>query len=103
MLIHMELPLINNVKQQYKCKLLASADNKGLIRVHNYPAIKESAHHYYSGHANQVSYIQWSCNDEYLVSVGGSDRSVFQWKLTNEPTNYIKKYKPLKSTNFRGK
>mmetsp|Transcript_1908 Transcript_1908/g.3713 ORF Transcript_1908/g.3713 Transcript_1908/m.3713 type:complete len:553 (-) Transcript_1908:165-1823(-) len=86
-------------KQQVKCKLLATADNKGYIRVHNYPAIKEAAHHYYSGHATQVSAVQWSANDEFLISVGGSDRSVFQWKLTNEKSNYIEKYTPLKSTN----
>jgi len=93
--------LVKNVKQQRKCKLLCSADNKGYLRVHNYPALREHAHHFYSGHANQVKSAQWTANDEYLISVGGADRSVFQWKLTEhlQQTDFIKKYKPLKSTN----
>ena len=85
--------------QQTKCKLLASADNKGIIRIHNYPALKEQAHHYYPGHSMQVSSIQWTANDEFLISVGGADRAVFQWKLQSEPTQHIRNYRPLKSTN----
>lgn len=84
---------------QTECRLLASADNKGYIRVHNYPALKEEAHHYYSGHANQVANVQWTAGDHFLISIGGADRSVFQWRLTSDATDYIRKYKPLKSTN----
>merc|ERR1712013_672275 len=94
-----ELDVEKGRRRQTQCRLLASADNKGYIRVHNYPALKETAHHYYSGHANQVASVQWTAGDEFLVSVGGADRSVFQWRLTSEDTDYIRKYKPLKSTN----
>ena len=94
-----ELDVEKERPRQTRCRLLASADNKGYIRVHNYPALREAAHHYYSGHANQVASVQWTAGDEFLVSVGGADRSVFQWRLTSQPTDYIRKYKPLKSTN----
>ena len=30
--------------------------------------------------------VQWSANDEYLISVGGSDRSVFSMELTKDKT-----------------
>ena len=86
-------------RRQSKCKLLASADNKGIVRIHNYPALKEHAHHYYSGHSMQVSAIQWTADDQCLVSVGGADRAVFQWRLQSTPTDHIRNYKPLKSTN----
>lgn len=86
-------------KPQMKCQLIASADNKGYIRLHNYPAILENSHHFYNGHSNQVCAIAWTSGDLYLISVGGADRSVFQWQLTSEKTPYIKNYKPMKSDN----
>jgi WD40 repeat protein len=75
---------------QTGCRLIASGDNKGFIRLHNYPAIKEEAHHMYNGHANQVAKITWDCSEQFLFSAGGADKSLFQWKLVKEPTDYIK-------------
>ena len=86
-------------KPQRECKFIVSASNKGYIRLHNYPAKTEEAHYYYGGHSQNVTGVSFTRNDEYLISVGGADRSVFQWKLTKDKTDYIKNYRPLKSAN----
>jgi len=84
------------VKPQLESKLIATGDGCGYVRVHNYPAINEDACHHYNGHSTQVYNVSWSYNDEYLISIGGADTSVFQWKLVHTPTEYIKKYRPVK-------
>lgn len=67
--------------------------------MHNYPAIIEQANYHYGGHGNQVMVVSWSFNDQYLISVGGNDKSVFQWKLVNERTPYILNYTALRNYN----
>lgn len=34
------------------------------------------------GHASHVTNVRFSHDDKYLLSTGGNDRSIFQWKLS---------------------
>lgn len=43
--------------------------------------VKNAPADVYGGHSSHVMNVKWSCNGEYVVSVGGRDRSVFQWKV----------------------
>ena len=67
---------------------LATSDDFGKVNLFQYPAVKEggSLHLSYSGHSSHVTSVRWikpkSYTDSYLVSIGGEDKSVFQWKLT---------------------
>ena len=37
-----------------------------------------------SGHALAVRRVRWTANDTHVLSVGGDDRAVFQWKVVRE-------------------
>jgi len=48
-----------------------------------YPATKECGNIFstYSGHSSHVTNVKWlGENDDYLISTGGLDKSIFVWK-----------------------
>jgi len=62
-------------------RLVMSGDDYGTVRVHNYPAIDPTNHLAYGGHAEFVQSVQMLRDDSFLISVGGEDMAIFQWKL----------------------
>lgn len=75
---------INAVCRSHTGHLLASADDFGSINLFRYPVIdanvKTVKHNVSKGHSSHVMNVRWTCGDEYLISVGGGDKCVFQWK-----------------------
>lgn len=67
-------------------KYISSGDDYGCVRLHNYPAMKrdESANKRYYGHAEFVVNIKFVPDGTQLISVGGNDQTIFQWKLLEE-------------------
>jgi len=65
-------------------KLVASGDDFGTVRLHNYPAIETDAHYAYGGHAEFVVGVDFLVDDSYLITVGGADMSIFQWRLVKK-------------------
>ena len=67
--------------------LINTSDDFGKVNLFQYPAVKDggSFHSSYSGHSSHVTCVRWlkpnDMNDTYLISTGGEDKSVFQWKL----------------------
>ena len=53
------------------------------MNVYRYPATLEgengAPHHEYLGHSSHVTMVRW-ISDKYLISTGGNDKCVFQWK-----------------------
>jgi len=62
-------------------KLIASGDDYGCVRLHNYPAIDPSACLEYRGHAEFVVGVEWLRDDSQLITCGGNDQAIFQWDL----------------------
>lgn len=61
--------------------MLATADDFGKVNLFRYPSIQERAQHIgYSGHSSHVMNVRWTVADECLISCGGNDKCVFQWK-----------------------
>lgn len=61
--------------------LLATADDSGKIHLFRYPVIEEGAGFLsYAGHSSHVTNVRWTAADEVLVSCGGADKCVMQWK-----------------------
>ena len=58
-----------------------AAGSFGKLKLFRYPCVD---HHSSSwsqrAHGESVVSIRWSCNDEYVVSVGGSDLAICQWR-----------------------
>jgi WD40 repeat protein len=62
-------------------QVLATADNHGRLRMYNYPStIPGDSDKCYRGHAHHITNVQFSRDDEYCISIGGTDKCVFVWK-----------------------
>lgn len=66
-------------------KLIATGDDYGWVRLHNYPSITNEVCKQYQAHSAFVVGVEWvrSSGAEFLFTVGGNDYAIFQWKLTN--------------------
>lgn len=73
---------VNAVHRTRDGKYVATADDNGLVKLFNCPAVVHDApHRAYRGHASHVMNCRFLKEDTHLVTVGGADRSVIQWKL----------------------
>eukprot|EP00854_Cymbomonas_tetramitiformis_P003095 gene3095-3928_t len=82
-------------------ELLVTADDSGLVKLFNYPAVVEHAPFRaaawgidetgarkntgfsigYRGHSSHVMNIAFTVDGRRVVSVGGHDRAIFQWRV----------------------
>eukprot|EP00898_Chlorokybus_atmophyticus_P002667 jgi/Chlat1/3400/Chrsp23S03816 len=61
--------------------VLASADDFGLIKLFRFPSdVARADYKKYQGHSAHVTNVAFSGNDKYLMSTGGGDRCIFQWR-----------------------
>lgn len=68
-------------------KLLAVGDSFGRLRLYNYPLAEENAGFRRSrGHGPEVRGLVWSRDDGLLLSVGGKDMCVMQWRHVADAT-----------------
>ena len=66
-------------------KLMVAADDRQRIALWRYPAVDGSKCRLFAGHGNQASDVMFCSDDKWVVSVGGSDRTVIIWKHMLEP------------------
>ena len=80
---------INAVDRSPSGQLIATADDFGTVKVFRFPSVQENADfNIYSGHSSHVTNCRWVAalassgtpSDEYLITLGGNDKCVFQWK-----------------------
>jgi microtubule-associated protein-like 6 len=72
---------LSAVDRSHDGKTLAAADDFGRVKLFRYPSvIKRSADTCYRGHSSHVTKVRWLADDTHLITVGGNDRCVFQWK-----------------------
>lgn len=82
---------INAVARSYSGHLVATSDDFGKIRLFRYPCMKEnSSSQSYSGHSSHVTNVRWSAADECLISTGGNDKCVMQWRHVMSAGSTIK-------------
>ena len=73
---------VNAVCKSGSGKLLATADDFGAVKLFNYPCVsKGNGFKSGKGHSSHVTNVRFTQNDSTLVTTGGNDRSVLQWKL----------------------
>jgi len=73
---------LNDATLTSDSKLIASGDDYGCVRLHNYPAVDPSACLEYRGHAEFVVGVEFLRDDSQLITCGGNDMAIFQWKVT---------------------
>ncbi|XP_012579835.1 PREDICTED: echinoderm microtubule-associated protein-like 1 [Condylura cristata] len=73
---------INAVCRAHEKKLLATGDDFGKVHLFSYPCWQFRApSHVYSGHSSHVTSVDFLCDDSHLISTGGKDTSIMQWRV----------------------
>lgn len=70
------------VDRSHKREMLVAAEAGGLLKLFRYPCITEGSNYgQASGHSSTVGCVRFNTTDTYVISVGGADGAVVQWKL----------------------
>ena len=78
---------VNSVAARSARDLLATGDDFGLVKLFRFPASRRGAKfRKYNGHSAHVTNVCWSGDGSYLLSIGGGDHGLFQWKLYDAET-----------------
>uniref|UniRef100_A0A671YNA9 EMAP like 1 n=1 Tax=Sparus aurata TaxID=8175 RepID=A0A671YNA9_SPAAU len=73
---------INAVCRTNDKSLLVTGDDFGKVHLFSYPCSQFRApSHAYGGHSSHVTNVTFLHDDSYLVSTGGKDMSVMQWRI----------------------
>ncbi|XP_076879607.1 echinoderm microtubule-associated protein-like 6 isoform X2 [Brachyhypopomus gauderio] len=76
---------INSVDANYSNAVLVTGDDFGLVKLFRFPCVKKAAKFKkYIGHSAHVTNVRWSHDLQWVVSTGGADHSVFQWRFLPE-------------------
>ncbi|XP_045677967.1 echinoderm microtubule-associated protein-like 5 isoform X1 [Phyllostomus hastatus] len=76
---------INSVDGNYMGQVLVTADDYGIVKLFRYPCLRKGAKFKkYIGHSAHVTNVRWSHDYQWVISIGGADHSVFQWKFIPE-------------------
>uniref|UniRef100_A0A8C5PMU6 Echinoderm microtubule-associated protein-like 4 n=1 Tax=Leptobrachium leishanense TaxID=445787 RepID=A0A8C5PMU6_9ANUR len=73
---------INALVRSHNRKVIALADDFCKVHLFQYPCSKPKApSHKYSAHSSHVTNVSFTHNDSHLISTGGKDMSIMQWRL----------------------
>ncbi|XP_041098083.1 echinoderm microtubule-associated protein-like 5, partial [Polyodon spathula] len=76
---------INSVDANFKNQVLVTADDYGSVKLFRYPCLKKGAKFKkYLGHSAHITNARWSHDYQWVITIGGVDHSVFQWKFIPE-------------------
>ncbi|XP_062454807.1 echinoderm microtubule-associated protein-like 3 isoform X2 [Rhea pennata] len=77
---------INSLCRSHDERVVAVADDFCKVHLFQYPCARPKApSHVYGGHGSHVTNVRFSHDDAHLVSLGGKDTSVFQWRVLGGP------------------
>ena len=73
--------VVVSVTNDLRQEIVATGTSFGEIQLFRYPCISnKSIGVKYSGHSSPVTKIRFTSGDRYLLSIGGSDNTVLQWR-----------------------
>ena len=76
---------INAVDRDKKMKVIVTADDFGKVKLFKYPcAIEKANFKKFVGHSSHVTCVRFTQSDNYVISTGGNDKSIFQWKYVRD-------------------
>jgi len=72
---------VNGLARSRDGRVVATANEDGVVRLFRYPSdVGRADHKTFVGHSFHVTKCCFSYNDEFLVTIGGEDRTVLQWR-----------------------
>jgi echinoderm microtubule-associated protein-like 6 len=70
---------------------MVTCDDFGKIKLFKYPCPLENSGYYkYSGHTSFVTNVRFTYDSSYVISVGGDELSIFQWRVEHQPQATLK-------------
>ncbi|XP_038586114.1 echinoderm microtubule-associated protein-like 4 isoform X2 [Micropterus salmoides] len=76
---------INALIRSHNRKVIALADDFCKVHLFTYPCSKPKApSHKYSAHSSHVTNVSFLYRDSHLISTGGKDTSIMQWRLVEK-------------------
>jgi len=72
---------INNCDRSPNGELIASADDWGRVNLYNYPVGEENEKSSFLGHSSHVVDAKFTKDSQHVISVGGNDKTILQWKI----------------------
>jgi len=76
---------VNSVDACFNRHVCATGDDFGLVKLFNFPSIRKGAKfRRYVGHSAHVTNVRFTSDSKWLISTGGADHAVFQWRVLGE-------------------
>ncbi|XP_078490103.1 echinoderm microtubule-associated protein-like 6 [Ciona intestinalis] len=73
---------VNAIDVSFQHEVAVTGDDFGLVKLFNFPSLKKGAKfRKYVGHSAHVTNVRISSDQQWMLSTGGADHAVFQWKL----------------------
>ncbi|OCT64964.1 hypothetical protein XELAEV_18041205mg [Xenopus laevis] len=73
---------LNAICRSTDKKLLATGDDFGKVHLFSFPCSQfRASGHAYGGHSSHVTNVSFLCDDRHLISTGGKDMSIMQWRV----------------------
>lgn len=95
---------VNSVDRSPSQKLLVTGDDDGKVNLFRYPCVdKESAMRTSVGHSSHVTNVRFTYDESYVISTGGRDRCILQWKVQSARVTKRSKRKSGKKNKGRKK
>eukprot|EP00741_Cyanophora_paradoxa_P013198 tig00000178_g12750.t1 len=72
---------INAVARSHSGSVVATGDDFRTVCLLKFPCVSEDAKRKkFTGHSEHVTNVRFSCNDQHLISTGGADLTIIQWR-----------------------
>lgn len=78
---------VNASDANFNEKCIVTGDDFGLVKLFRFPSLKKGAKfRKYVGHSSHVTNVRFTLNQDRVISIGGADHAIFQWRFI--PENY---------------
>uniref|UniRef100_A0A8C6S538 EMAP like 6 n=1 Tax=Neogobius melanostomus TaxID=47308 RepID=A0A8C6S538_9GOBI len=76
---------VNAVDANHSAAVLVSGDDLGLVKLYRFPCHRKGAKFKkYNGHSAHVTNVRWSHDLQWVLTTGGADHALFQWRFFPE-------------------
>uniref|UniRef100_A0A673BND2 EMAP like 6 n=1 Tax=Sphaeramia orbicularis TaxID=375764 RepID=A0A673BND2_9TELE len=76
---------VNAVDANLASSVLVSGDDLGLVKLYRFPCLRKGAKFKkYNGHSAHVTNVRWSHDLQWVLTTGGADHALFQWRFLPE-------------------
>uniref|UniRef100_A0A667YNI0 EMAP like 4 n=2 Tax=Myripristis murdjan TaxID=586833 RepID=A0A667YNI0_9TELE len=79
---------INALIRSHNRKVIALADDFCKVHLFAYPSSRAPSHKY-SAHSSHVTNVSFLFSDSHLISTGGKDTSIMQWRLVEKTPSLV--------------